>query len=348
MHDILHLAAGFLFGTGADASLAFIGTTAALIGLGGAIAGGVAGAAGNNSSKSDTSGMNLAPASDLENKASGTVSSSLDEYLKLAGAGANSTDVSNSLTASRSLSDLLGQYAQSGGLPDSNDIASGNSLAANLFQARRESLNQDFVNQNTEAERLAARLGRPVNDPVIQAKLRMGQVNANASLAAEQGDTATQIAMGLPGQRLNYSGQQVSLLDSLASQAFKNRAAILEAGSSIMNNERNFRTTTAQKYGTSTVNQGGGLGGAISGALGGIGTGLKIGNAFGMDVGGGNASAGTGYGALDGISAGMFGVNSFAQQPSGVASRGIGNRGTSLQPFDFFSNYPLQGGLYSK
>lgn len=226
---------------------------------------------------------------------------SLDQLNQLTNAGPGTQAVKDSMTASNDLSALLKQMAQTSGLPTQGDINTSNAFSGNMFASRQTELNQMFQDQNTEAERLSARLGRPVNDPVLQAKLRTGFMRQQDSLNAEKQGYASQMALQLPGQRLNFTSMNNDLQGGLAAQAFRNRAAILEAGQNLMNNERNFRLNTASRWGEQS--SGGGLGGAISGALGGSmiganvanmfsGGGASISNSLGGGGGGGNYGLG--------------------------------------------------------
>lgn len=243
---------------------------AAVIG-GGAVLGGIAGAIGDEKRSNTVSGMNLSAAGALENQASGTQGYSLEELQKLTKAGANVGDVSAAAKSQRELAALYGQLSQTGGIPGQEDIATAQGFAKNIFQNQQEALNQSFVQQNTEANRLAAQLGRSIDDPILQAKLRTGFMNQQAQLAAEQGSYASQLALSLPQQRLQYATGQSDVLGNLATQAFQNRAALLSAGSNVLSSERNFRMGTAQQYSNNVQQSGGGVGGFITGAMGGAG-----------------------------------------------------------------------------
>lgn len=256
-------------------------STAAIVGIGAAVAGGVAGSMGNHSSSDMQSGIDLNPASSQETNYLNSTSNLFGQLQGLTNQGPGSQDVSNSLNSSRSLADMLGQYAKSGGSPSAADLSTGNSLAQSVFAPQQTALNQSFINQTTDANRLAARLGRSVDDPILQAKLRTGFMNQQAQLNSQQGAWGTQYAMNLPGQRLNYAGQQSNILSNLASQAMQNRTALLNIGDQLGQQERDFRIQTGTRWANGSQSSGGGIGGAIAGGLGGLGTGLGIGKLLG-------------------------------------------------------------------
>lgn len=186
-------------------------------------------------------------------------------------------DIAGARGAQTGLAQMLEGYSKTGGLPSEQDITGANQVAQNLYNPQRVALQQSFTEQNTEAQRLAARLGRDVNDPILQAKLRTGFMNQQAGLEAGQGAFAQQFALQQPERRLGYAGQRADILGGLATQAFQNRAAIMGLGSNLFNTERQFRANTAERYGTNQQQSGGGLGGAITGAIGGAGSGFQVG-----------------------------------------------------------------------
>lgn len=195
-------------------------------------------------------------------------------------AGPNQGDYTKGVQSQRDLAAMFGDYAKTGGLPSQDDINSSNGIADNLYASRQTALNQSFTDQNTEAERLAARLGRPVNDSILQAKLRTGFIRQQDLLNSEKMGTSQNLALQLPGQRLGYAQQQAGLLDALGQQAMSNRNFLLGLGSQIGGQERDWRFRTSQQYNNATSSGGGGLGGAISGAIGGAGAGMSAFGAY--------------------------------------------------------------------
>jgi hypothetical protein len=204
-----------------------------------------------------------------------------NDLASLVGKGPGESDVAAGLESQRGLAGMLADLQKSGGLPGQEDIAQANTTAGGLFNARRTALSQSFTDQNTEAERLAARLGRPTNDPILQAKLRQGFMRQSDLLQAEQSDYANNLALSLPNQRLNYASSRADVLGGLASQAFQNRAAILSLGSQLGGVERAWRAQSGTQVTTGQSSQGGGLGGALTGGIAGLGAGLDIASKFG-------------------------------------------------------------------
>lgn len=239
--------------------------------------GGIFGGASDKKS-TQTSGINVAPASGLENAATSGIGSDYGVMRDLVGNGPGVGDVQQGLGASRDLASMLDQYSKSGGVPGSADITQAQGLAGGLFQGQRMALKQNFMDQETSARQNAAISGRGLNDPVLRNKLAQEQTRQQMMLDANQGSLASQLAQSLPGQRLNFAGQRVNLLQGLASQAMSNRQALLSAGEGIQSNERNFRLQTGQRYGENV--QVGSVGGAISGGLAGAGAGLQAGANF--------------------------------------------------------------------
>ncbi len=287
-----------------------IGTAALIAGGLGLAAGGVAGAIGSKKegSSESTSRIDVGTAGASEKFATGIESDYLKSLTGLVDSGPGSADVTNSYGATKSLADMLAAYSKEGGaLPTQGDIDSSNSLASKLFAARSTALNQNFQDQTTAAQREAARLGRDVNDPILQAKLRTGMLRQSDLLNAEQGAAAASLAQAMPGQRLAFATDRVNILGGLAEQAFKNRAAIMGYGSQIKNAERDWRLQTGTRYGNSKSNEsgGGGIGGAITGALGGLAGGLSIGNNLSGMFGAGGAPALSSGGGMSGPNLGI-------------------------------------------
>ena len=100
---------------------------------------------------------------------------------------------------------------------------------------------------------MSAQLGRPVNDPIIQAKLAQQQSQQQSVLGAQQTAFGSQFALNLPQQRLGFQAQGASVLQDLANRAQTNRQVALSLGSSIQNLERNFRLDAGLKTSNSTT-----------------------------------------------------------------------------------------------
>jgi hypothetical protein len=245
-------------------------------------------------------------------------------YRDLAGfvaKGPGEADITAGLDAQRGLAGMLEELRKSGGLPGQEDINQANTTAGGLFNARRTALSQSFQDQNTEAERLAARLGRSTNDPILQAKLRTGFMRQQDSLQAEQSDYANQLALSLPNQRLNYASSRADVLGGLASQAFQNRAAILSLGSQLGGAERAWRAQSGTQVSNGSQSSGGGLAGALTGGIAGLGAGLDIASKFG-------AGSTSPFSAEKFMSQGpsvadVFGARGLSRSPSSVLSTSL-------------------------
>lgn len=326
------------------------GTAAALAG-GTALLGGISGAMGKKQSSDNENWVNAGPVTGRESLGTAGSDKAYSELRGLTAAGANARDVQNAAGGQRDLASMLQQMSASGGLPNAQDISTAGGFANQIFQARQVGLDQSFTQQNTEAERLAARLGRPVNDPIIQAKLRTGYMQQQDSLNAEKTGYGAQMALSLPGQRLAYAGQRSDVMNNLASQAFSNRAALLAQGSQLANDERNFRVQTATRGGTQNSTSGGGIGGAIDGALGGLAGGVGIANMMGAKWGGGGGlpspggvgplanadgsgfSAAQGYGPMANPNSSSFFGNAPSNPFSGGSTRSLGTVTTGNPTF---------------
>lgn len=240
-------------------------------------------------SSSTESSLLLSPASVLEKQARGQVSGNLTDLTSLVGAGANQSDVTAGLQSSRGLADLLQQYTQSGGQPNQQDIASAQSLSQDVFAPERNAVQQNFSEQQQRTAQLSARLGRPANDPILQAKLAQEQTRQLSDVQARQTQFRAQQAQSMPLQRLQFQSQLADVRGGLASQAFQNRTALLSLGQQIQQGERDFRVKTATTRQTQNSNPGlmstigavAGVGGALFGAGG------SFPGAFGLGSGGG-------------------------------------------------------------
>jgi hypothetical protein len=249
--------------------------TALAIGAG-ALLGGVAGAIPSKSSSNSSSGVIVGASSDNENAATDAVGKSFGQLQSMVNAGPGQSDVTAAQDNNKSLANMLGQYAATGGQPTAADIQTAQTTSGQLFQGQQTALNQSFTDQSIDANRQAAMQGRDMNDPVLAAKLATEQVRQQQQLSANQGSFAQQYAMQQPQQRLGYAQAQNGMLNGLATQAMANRQAIASMGSSIQGNERNWRLRTAGHYGNTTSTSGGGLGGALTGLIGGAGIGQSF------------------------------------------------------------------------
>lgn len=221
-------------------------------------------------------------------------------------AGPGQSDVTAGYEAQKGLASMYGDYAQSGGLPSQGDINTSNQFASQLFAPQQTALNQSFTDQNIEANRRAALMGRSLNDPILAAKLATEQTRQSQFLNSQMGSAASQMALALPGQRLGFEQQKAGILSGLATQAMSNRQQLMAMGEGLMNNERNWRISTAQRNNTSE--SGGGFGGFLTGALGGAGAGMSLASGF-------NSPSASVPQPMSGMGNGLSGMN-YNQSPS--------------------------------
>ena len=90
--------------------------------------------------------------------------------------------------------------------------------------------------------------------------------------------------MQLPGQEMGLRAQAAGVTQQrydLSQQAMRNRMSLAGLGSQLLGQERQFRISTGERYGTGTRESGGGLGGAIAGGLSGLGAGASIASGLG-------------------------------------------------------------------
>lgn len=258
----------------------------AAIGGVGALLGGIAGAQGNRQSSSTTTRVNLRNVDEL-NKGEGAQAQAgrdlqmgqfddLSSLLQRGGTAQIEGDIDQARAESLTLADQL-RAAQAG--PNEAQMAQAQRFSQDIFAPQQEALNQSFIRSETDTARLAARLGRSVDDPILRARLAESQGNQTAMLQAQQGAFTAQTAQAFQGQQLERQNQLANLRGGLASQALQNRQALLGMGQSLLQQERQFRLSAAGQTQTSTGQSGGGTAGAIGGALAGAGAGLQ---AFGM------------------------------------------------------------------
>jgi hypothetical protein len=239
---------------------------------------------------SSSSGIQMVDPNDLE-KQTGTdllsLYNNLQKRLNPATGEATQEQLNADQTsASNQYASLLQQLSQNGGVPSQADTNSANSYAQQAFQGQQTALNQSFQDQNMQMQRMAAQMGRSIGDPILRAKLAQEQIRQQSQLSANQGAFANQYAQNIGQQRLGGAEALMGLRQGLASQAIQNRMTLLNLGSQLQANERNFRVQTATRYNQGS--EGGGLGGAISGGLAGIGMGMSAVNM--VNKGGGFAN----------------------------------------------------------
>lgn len=177
-------------------------------------------------------------------------------------------DITSARGAQMDLASML-QQAQRG--PSSQNVSDAQRFANDIFAPQQQAMQQQFQQAETETSRLAARLGRQVDDPILRAKLAEAQGAQMGQLQAQKGAFTAQTAQGFQQQGLGMQNQLAQLRGGLATQALQNRQALMGMGQSLLNQERNFRLNTATRTGNSQTIQQGGLGDVIGAVTGGIG-----------------------------------------------------------------------------
>lgn len=288
--------------------------------------------------------MQLAAPGASELAGSAAVQQFLPQMGNLVNAGPGMNEVKANMSTQNDFAKMLQQYSQGGFLPGQQDFASANQFATSAFQPQQVAINQQFQDEQLKANQMAARMGRPVNDPLIQAKLSQERQRAQERLGASQSAYVSEFAQKLPQQRLGYMEQLSGLRSGLASQAMSNRQALVSLGSQIEGQGMQFRLGSAQQNQSQTT--GGGLGGALSnfmgmtGALKGAGMGGGIldmftgGGAAAASGGGGSSSSPFGLGNLNtafgfssdnGAASPAFGSSNLFGQLTGNTSKVLAN-----------------------
>lgn len=257
-----------------------IGTGTMLALGGGALLGGLAGSQAKKSKQSSTSSINLGAADDLELQGERISGQQLTDLEGLVGAGPGIGAVRGANEANNDLASMLQQYASGGFMPTQQDIGNANQFTQSMFAPQQMQLNQQFEDQKQQQARLAAQLGRPINDPVLQNKMMQTQAREQAMLGAQQTAFSAQQAQNMPLQRLGFQQDLAGLQSGLATQAMANRQALLNMGNTVQQQGRQFRLNTATRTNSQSTSSGGGVGGAISGALAGAGMGMQAYNSF--------------------------------------------------------------------
>lgn len=199
----------------------------------------------------------------------------------LIGLGPGRTDISASLASTRGLAAAFGEAARTGGLPTEADITATRGISERLFDPQRVALEQAFQDRQTDFARQAAISGRPVTDPILQAKMAQERTRAEERLQANIGSTAQQLALQQPERRLGFLGQQAQIQGGLASQALQNRQTLLGLGNQLAEQERTFRLNTATRTGSQTTPGVNPVLGGLAGAAGGASLGAGLARGFG-------------------------------------------------------------------
>lgn len=256
----------------------------------------------SSTSTSSKSGINVAPETDLEKQANPLLGRQLTGMEGLVNAGPGAEAMTGATGAANDYSSLLQRLGTGTGLLDAQQAGIGgytqlgNQLYGGLMRQ-----------QTAQAQQMAARQGRGMNDLMLQNKLGQQRNDLVGSFAAQQ-------AMAAPGQQAQYMGERNNVMQGLASQAMANRQSLLSAGSTLREQDRAYRINTGERYSNTSqtsnpsmmsnlgaiagiagaafgagglFSAGGALGGAAKGAAGGVGSQLGSGMTGTLGVGGG-------------------------------------------------------------
>jgi hypothetical protein len=243
---------------------------------GGALLGAIGG--GQQNKQSSTNQTILGPQSELDKRSTSLIDSELTNFQNMINAGPGKQQIDQSQVANQNLVKLLQQFAQGGFMPGRNEFQQANDFTSQLFAPQQNQMMQQFQADDEEIARIAARLGRDPNDPVLRNKLAQTRNNAMQTLGAQKTSFMNEFAQNLPMQRLNFASQLSQVQGNLATQALANRQALLSLGQNLKSQEQNFRLGTATQMQTGV--SGGGASGAIGGALAGMGAAGSVLNSF--------------------------------------------------------------------
>lgn len=211
------------------------------------------------------SSVQLGPESALENQMRNFQAQDFSQLQGFLGAGAGEQDFASGAESQRKLAELLQGLAQTGGRPNESQIAQSEQFSQRMFEPQRVALEQSFTDQAQRVAQLSAQLGRPVNDPILQAKLAESQTKQQAQLGAQQGAFAAQESQRQPFQQLDFASQLANVRGGLASQALQNRLTIAGMGQQLLQQERNFRLKQAGRKVEGI--SGGGFKGLVTGMM---------------------------------------------------------------------------------
>lgn len=237
---------------------------------------------GQRQSTDNLSSVIIDQAGGAERRAGRTASVALRDLQSLSDVQGGTRQVRQANQAAGDLVSRLQQLAGSDFMPTQEQQRQAASFAETQFASRRMGLDQAFEEQSQRTAQLAAQLGRPVNDPILQARLAQEQTRQLGQLGAEQQAFSTQQAFGIADrQREGQIGALESIFNvrqGLASQAFRNRQALVELGSQLQAQGQKYRIATSA--GNSRAEFGGGVAGATAGAIAGVGAGAKAASSF--------------------------------------------------------------------
>lgn len=247
-------------------------TGAATAAIAGSALGGIIGSQGNQNTTSNTQSTQLAPLSALGQQAQGSVGSTLSGYQGMVDASGNAQTITNGVNAQTDLATLLKQLSANSGFASQGQQGQANDLASQIMAPQQAALNNSFIQQNQNEARTAATLGRPINDPVLQALNAKNQSQQQQVLSGQQTSLAGQLGQQAVQNQANYASASAGITQGLASQALANYQNLLSQGQNILGQAQNMQVSGATRTNNTTNTSGGGLSGALSGALGGAGS----------------------------------------------------------------------------
>lgn len=266
----------------------------------GAIAGGQQNRTGGSQSQTSDSTVNLQDFNTLNQGRSGLEALSYDQQqgnfqslMKLIQSGPGQQEVQANTNFQNSYANQLQGFLSQVGNQSASQQQANYGQAQKMFAPQQTALNQQFYDQGIQSNRLAARLGRAGNDPIMRNKLMQEQTRQQTMLNSQIGSYGMQLPQIQAQQAMDIGGVLSNVRGGLASQALQNRSTLLSMGQSLAQSERNYRLAAANRA-TSSQGQtsgfsGGGLQGAIQGGLAGYGAAAGMG---GVGGGGGNSGGG--------------------------------------------------------
>ncbi len=309
---------------------------ATAITVGGAIVGGIAGSQKDVQSGSSSSGITLTPETDLEKQGTRMTGEGLTALEGMVNAGPGQADVTGAYNQSNALASLLNDFAQSGGAPGQQDILQANQMADLQFKPQQVALDQSFQAEQERAKQMAAQLGRPVNDPYIQAQLSKQRMQSMEMMGAQRGAFVGQQSQQQAMQRLGFTSQLTDVRNALGSQAMANRQALLSLGQGVQQSERNFRLQTGTRWGNQTQESGGGMAGGLMGGLMGAGAGMGLANSFSsFQANNTYTKNNTPQGGGGGVVMNSLPPSAATWQRAGVGARGAGSSFPPSAPLGF-------------
>lgn len=293
--------------------------------IGGGILGGILGAqgdrAGQNQTSDYTQNINLKDFEELNKGRSGLEAATYNQQLsgfnelqKLLGIGPGAGEVQANTQFQNQYASQLQNLLNQAANPNQQQNFE---TARQYFAPQQTALNQQFEQQNIQSNRLAARLGRAGNDPILRNKLAQEQTRQQTMLNSQIGAFGQQLPAFQAQQLMGIGNQLSNIRAGLATQAFQNRQALIGMGQNLTAAERQYRLQAAGRTGSQTStgssSSGGGVGDMLGGVISGIG---QFGGGFGKGLTG---LFGTAAGGLTSVGAGAGAAGAGVSWPAAEA-----------------------------